>query len=87
MAGSGIPAAFGPPTVRGNNVVIGGGSLASSPFGANTTLIRVHTDAICSFVVGAPGVTALATDSRMVAGQTEYFAVAPGEVIATITNS
>lgn len=81
-----LSVAFGVPVVRSNNVTIGGGSAQSAAFNGNTTLIRVHTDAICSILIGASP-TAAATDARMAADQTEYFAVAAGQKIAVITNT
>ena len=74
-----------PPLVE-QTVAIGGTSAQSAAFGAATQLVRVHTDAICSVAFGANPV-ATASTMRMAAGQTEYFAVNPGDKIAVITNS
>ncbi len=66
-------------------ISIGGGSVSSTPFATNTSLIRVHTDAICSVIVGtAP--TATTGNARMAANQTEYFAVQAGQQISVISN-
>jgi hypothetical protein len=62
--------------------------VASSAFNAATTYVRIHTDAICSISFGtAP--TATTSTMRMVAGQTEYFAVPVGRSfkVAAITNT
>jgi hypothetical protein len=68
-------------------VAIGGSSVQSAAFSANTTLIRVHTDAICSVQIGGTNPTATATSARFIAGQTEYFIVHPGDKLAVITNN
>lgn len=80
-----VPMAYAPPLVE-QTVAIGGASVQSSAFNAKTKSIRVHADAICSIAVGT-NPTAAATTMRMVAGQTEYFAVTPAHKIAVITNS
>jgi len=82
-----VELALVPPGVE-QTVAIGAGSVASSAFAATTTYVRIHTDAICSIAFGtAP--TAVATTMRMVAGQTEYFAVPVGLSfkVAVITNT
>lgn len=80
-----VPMAYAPPLVE-QTVAISGTSTQSSAFNTKTKSIRVHTDAICSISVGSSP-TATATTMRMVAGQTEYFAVTPGHKIAVITNT
>lgn len=67
-------------------LTISGSSGASSAFGSNTYMIRVHTDAICSVAFGSAP-TATSGSTRMVAGQTEYFFVKPGHKIAVISNT
>ena len=82
-------AAFMPPLAE-QTVAIAAGSNASAAFNANTRFIRVHTDAICSVVIGEAPVAA-ATNGRMAANQTEYFAVRHGKAttdkIAVIVNT
>ncbi len=76
------------PTVAEQVVAIGGGSVASSAFNANTNFVRVHTDAICSISFGtAP--TATTSTMRLAAGGTEYFSVPRGlsYKVAVITNT
>lgn len=68
-------------------VAIGGSSAQSAAFNPSTTLIRVHTDAICSVKVGGASPTATAANARMAANQTEYFGVTPGDKLAVITNT
>lgn len=73
-------------------VAIGGASAqCTNPFSVNTTLVRVHVDAICSIAFGT-NPTATTSKMRMAANQTEYFAipaVPPGSnyKIAVITNT
>lgn len=68
-----------------------GATTASAAFNVKTNLIRVHAEAICAVEVGgflATGaVTAVAPNGRMVAGQTEYFVVTPGDKLAVCTST
>jgi hypothetical protein len=82
------------PPLAQQTVAITAGSVASLPFNPKTTIIRVHTDAICSVLVGGASVagtvttpTATATSGRMAANQTEYRGVQGGQSIAVITNT
>ena len=85
-------AAADPPLLE-QKIAIAAGSATSAAFNPRTTLIRVHTDAVCSVIVGAVAtVTASATNARMAANQTEYRAVScnglnGGTAIAVITNT
>ena len=74
--------------VAEQTVSIGGTSVQSSTFNANTTFVRIHTDAICSIAFGT-NPTATTAKMRMAANQTEYFSVPPGASykVATITNT
>lgn len=74
------------PAVTEQTVAISGTSNASNAFGNQTEIIRVHTDTTCSILVGTGTPVATAAKLRMVADQTEYFAVQPGDKIAVITN-
>lgn len=78
--------AVAPPLVDQTPVVIGAGSLQSAAFDAATTLVRIHTDAICSIAFGT-NPTATANSQRMAANSTEYFAVKFGHKVAVITNT
>lgn len=76
------------PVVAEQTVAIGAGSVASAAFNANTRLIKLHTDAICSVKFGtAP--TATATTMRMAANESQYFAVPSNQAykVAVITNT
>lgn len=58
----------------------------SSGFTQNTAFVRLHSDSICSVAFGTTP-TASTSTMRMAAGQTEYFAVAPGQKVAAIVNT
>lgn len=76
-----------PPLVE-QTVAIGGSTTQSSAFGANTTFVRLHTDAICSIAFGT-NPSATATTARLAAGTTEYFVVPQNKAfkVAVITNT
>lgn len=76
------------PENASQTVAIGGASAQSNAFGAATGVVRLHSDAICSVKFGT-NPTAAATNRRMAANQTEYFAVPIGQSfkVAVITNS
>lgn len=76
------------PETTTQTVSISGSSAASAALNGATRFVRLHTDAICSVLFGtAP--TAAATNRRMAANQTEYFAVPQGKSykVAVITNT
>lgn len=79
------PIVVEPPLVE-QTVSLSGSSAQSAAFGASTTMIRVHTDAICSILIGS-NPTATTAKKRLPADHTEYFAVTPGHKIAGITNT
>lgn len=68
-------------------VALSGSTARSAALSAQTKIVRLHTDAICSFKFGGSTVTAATTDPRMAADNTEYFGVDGGEYIAAITNT
>lgn len=74
------------PSVAQQTVAISGTSAQSAAFDANTKYVRIHTDAVCSFLFGSDP-TATTSDPRMAASQTEYFAVPGGYKVAVITNT
>jgi hypothetical protein len=82
---NGLPAAVAPAVTK-QTVAISGSAAASAAFNAITTLIRVHTDVVCSISIG-PSAVATTNDTRMAADQTEYFSVQPGHVISVISNT
>ena len=75
-----------PPLVE-QTVAIGGSSTQSAAFNVQTRLVRIHCDNICSIVFGT-NPTALATNQRFAAGQTEFKGVPPGQgfKVAVIQN-
>jgi len=74
------------PGVAEQQVAIAAGSTQSSAFNAKTKFIRVHTDAIVSIKIGA-NPTAVNTAHRLAANQTDFYGVAQGDKLATITNT
>ena len=74
------------PEITSQTVAISGSTVQSAAFGATTSIIRVHCDAICSIAIGA-NPTATATKTRLAANQTEYFGVRGGDKLAVITNA
>lgn len=66
------------------NLAVGGGSVASQPFGPNTKCVRVWTDTKMAYRFGLSSPTATTNDEGMTAGQTEYFVVEPGDYLAVI---
>jgi hypothetical protein len=82
-----VQAVAGPPTEE-QIVAIGGASAPSAAFAANTTIVRLHAEAICAVYVGGQNPTATAGQSaRMLAGQTEYFRVVAGDKLAVIADT
>ncbi len=87
-AGSAIPVADTANWVENANSPLNiGGALTSAPFGPNTTLIRVHCDAICSVLITTAGTLATTSNARMAANQTEYWYVRPGQILSVIANT
>lgn len=74
------------PALATQTVAIGGASVQSSAFNDKTQMIRVHSDAVCSILIGEDP-TATANSPRIAAGVSEYFGVKPGYKIAVITNT
>lgn len=74
------------PSITTQAVTIGASSTQSSAFNAQTTLVRVHTDAKCHIMFGADP-TATTSLARMAADTTEYFAVKAGHKIAVIAGA
>ena len=83
----GVPLPVGrQPAATTQTVSIGGVSAQSAAFGSTTRFVRLHTDAICSYLFGS-NPTATTSKPRMAANQTEYFAVEPGAKVAVISNT
>jgi hypothetical protein len=85
-AGPGVVSFAAQPPLAEQTVAIAGSSAQSNALSANTYLVRVSTDAICSVLFGS-NPTATTASARMAAGQTEYFGVAPGMKVAVISNT
>ncbi|HET7156085.1 MAG TPA: hypothetical protein VFI87_12035 [Hyphomicrobiaceae bacterium] len=83
--GGSVQAAQWPP-LREQKIALSGTSAASAAFGPGTTVIRVHSDVVCSIKVGGTPV-ATAANARLAADATEYFGVESGAKIAGITNT
>lgn len=74
------------PSIAVQAVAIGATSAQSAAFNAATRLVRIHTDAACSYRFGA-NPTAAATSPRLATDSTEYFSVVPGHKVAVIENT
>ena len=77
LAGAYAQALIEPPLAE-QTVAIGGTSAQSAAFQARTSLVRLHSDVTCHVAFGADP-TATTSLKRMVAGQTEAFAIPKGE--------
>ena len=76
------------PATAFQTLAVTGVSAQTTAFAATTTVIQVHTDAICSIVFGtAP--TATTSNARLPANETRYFSVPAGSAlkIAAILNT
>lgn len=76
------------PPIAEQTVAIAAGSAQSNAFNGQTKYVRLHTDSICSVAFGA-NPTATATNARLAAGTTEYFAIPQNQSfkVAVITNT
>ena len=74
------------PALATQTVAIGASSAQSSAFSAQTTFIRVCSDAICSVAFGSSP-TATTSTTRIAANSAEYFGVMPAHKIAVIANT
>ena len=77
------------PSLVDQVIPFGGISAVSAAFNAHTRVVRLHTDSLCAVKVGGTKPVAVAKPgtSRMTAGQTEFFAVKPGDAAAVITTT
>lgn len=75
------------PAVAQSTVAIAGASAQSAAFSSTTKLVRVHCDVICNITVGGTNPVATTSTLRLAAGQTEYFAVSPGDKVAVIAGT
>jgi len=87
-SGSAVPRC---PALVDQVVPFGGISAASAPFSPATRIVRIQANAICAVKVGGAQPVAVPAGiggtSRMTAGQTEYFAVRPGDAAAVVASS
>lgn len=75
------------PPVTEQTVAISVSSVQSAAFNSATKLIRIHTDAVCSIVIGSNPI-ATSANARFATNQTEYRDVSAGGLkLAVITNS
>ena len=82
----GSPQAAIQPSVATQTVAIAGSSTQSNPFNSKTNLVRITSDAVCSYLFGS-NPTATATTPRLGIGVAEYFSVRPSDKVAVITNT
>ena len=81
------PAPVVPGTAE-QSIAITAGSVASAAFNANTKMIMVQPDAICSLAFSTSGsaATAVNTAHRVAANETRFYGVTPGGKVSVITN-
>jgi hypothetical protein len=90
---SGVAAMAQEPGTDQTPITISGTQAQSAAFGSATKFIRVHTDAICSIVIGptslnsGAGPEATTSNKRLAANQTEYFGVSAGQKLSVISNT
>ena len=77
------------PSLADQVVAIGVGSLSSAAFGANTKLVLLSADAVCSVKFGLTAVASAVTvnNLRIPANTPMPFAVAPGMFVSVIANT
>ncbi len=76
------------PGVDQSPIAISGTTARSAAFSTSTTLVRVHTDVICSINFGGAGINATTNNKRLAANQTEFFGITPGATnLAVIANT
>jgi hypothetical protein len=80
-----VPAPLMPPAVE-QTVAIGGSSAQSNAFGSSTFFVQIHADTICSIAFGSSP-TATTSNQRLAANDTRFYAVAPGQKVAVISNT
>lgn len=76
------------PSLAAQTVAIGAVSAASAAFQANTGMVRIASDVVCSITFAAAP-TATATNMRIAADSPEYFSVPVGSAlkVAVIANT
>ena len=69
-----------------DQVVTYSSSTQSAAFSGSTRFIRIHTDSDCHIQVSI-NPTASSGNAKLIAGQTEYFGVSPGDKLAVILSA
>lgn len=83
--GAPLPVLMHPP-LASQTVVNTGATTQSAAFNADTKIICIHTDSICSVEFGA-NPTATTASRRLAANSTEFFEVGAGHKVAVILNT
>jgi lipoprotein-anchoring transpeptidase ErfK/SrfK len=73
-----------PATARQNVTFTTTPAVQSSAFNANTRFVRVVADADARLAFGADPTAVVTTDTLIVSGNAEYFAVVPGHKLSVI---
>ena len=81
-----IPQVGALPPVADQRVAISASSGQSAALNAETRIVRLESDVICSIAVG-PNPTATTSTMRLAADSPEYFFVNPTDKIAVISNT
>lgn len=72
------------PAVTIQNAAIGGSSVQSSAFNANTNVVRLSCDIACYVLIGSNPTVTTSNGLYMGAGTAEYVSVAPSQKLAVI---
>ena len=78
------------PTLADQVIPYGAQYAVSAPFNAATRVIRIQSNGICAVKVGSKtpvAVAGLGGGARMTAGQTEFYAVNPGDALSVIATT
>jgi hypothetical protein len=67
-------------------MAITGGTTQSTPINSQSKCILIHTDVVCSVAYGVNPVAAVGA-GRMGSGETRFFGVSAGKLIAVIANT
>jgi hypothetical protein len=80
---------FPRPATTDQTVAYGTFAGLSAPFSVDTRIVRLLATAVCSVKIGAQpvAVTNPQGSTRMLAGQCEYFATEPGNLLSVIVSS
>jgi hypothetical protein len=84
--GTVVPILPGTPVAK-QQKAIGGASVQATAFGANTTMVHVQAEGICTIEIGAAPVAVVGQGYRLAAGAEQTFSVAPGQILAVISDT